>query len=274
MPRPTPLISVMVKAARAAGRGLARDFGEVENLQVSRKGPGDFVTNADHRAEQILFEDLAKSRPGYGFIMEERGIVEGTDKSNRFIVDPLDGTLNYMHGIPHFAISIGLERDGKLHAGVVYQPLSGDIYWAETGYGAWLENRRLRVATRTKLSGSLLATGMPFLGHEEARHRLSLAEIAHLSQETTGIRRFGSAALDLAYVASGRFDGFWERKLQPWDIAAGIVLVREAGGIVHEIDGGNVLETGSVLASNEPLFQKVRNKLHAAKTQVESGEAE
>lgn len=157
----------MVKAARAAGRGLARDFGEVENLQVSKKGPGDFVTAADHRAEEVIYNELSKSRPGYGFVMEERGIIEGTDKTNRFIVDPLDGTLNFLHGIPHFAISIGLEREGKLHAGVVYDPISGDIYWAEAGQGAWLENRRLRVASRIKLSQSILATGTPFIGHDE-----------------------------------------------------------------------------------------------------------
>ena len=264
MSRQSPLITVMVKAARAAGRGLARDFGEVENLQVSKKGPGDFVTNADHRAEEVIYNELSKARPGYGFVMEERGVVEGTDKTNRFIVDPLDGTLNFMHGIPHFAVSIGHEREGKLHAGVVYDVIRGDIYWAEKGQGAWLENWRLRVATRIKLSQSVLATGTPFIGHSEERHQRFWAELAHLTQETTGIRRFGSAALDLAYVAAGRFDGFWERHLKPWDIAAGIVLVREAGGLVEEIDGGNVLETGNILASNQSLLPKIQSKLKDA----------
>ncbi len=260
----------MVKAARAAGRGLARDFGEVENLQVSKKGPGDFVTAADHRAEEVIYNELSKSRPGYGFVMEERGIIEGTDKTNRFIVDPLDGTLNFLHGIPHFAISIGLEREGKLHAGVVYDPISGDIYWAEAGQGAWLENRRLRVASRIKLSQSILATGTPFIGHDEERHRLFWAELAHLTQETTGIRRFGAAALDLAYIAAGRFDGFWERNLKPWDIAAGIVLVREAGGVVEDIDGKNVLETGNIIAANPSLAPKIQTKLKAAKKAFEA----
>lgn len=254
----------MVKAARSAGRGLIRDFGEVENLQVSKKGPGDFVTAADHRAEEVIFAELSKARPGYGFLFEERGQIDGTDKTNRFIVDPLDGTLNFLHGIPHFAISIGLEREGRLQAGVIYNPISGDIYWAERGQGAWLENRRLKVAARIKLSQSMLATGTPFIGHSEERHQAFWAELAHLTQETTGIRRFGSAALDLAYVAAGRFDGFWERNLKPWDIAAGIVLVTEAGGVVEEIDGGDVLDTGNIIASNPSLLPKIQSKLHAA----------
>ena len=254
----------MVKAARSAGRGLSRDFGEVENLQVSKKGPGDFVTNADHRAEEVIFAELSKARPGYGFLMEERGEVKGTDKTNRFIVDPLDGTLNFLHGIPHYAVSIGLEREGQLHAGVVYDVPRGDIYWAERGQGAWLESRRLRVATRIKLSQAVLATGTPFIGHSVERHQQFWAELAQMTQETTGIRRFGSAALDLAYVAAGRFDGFWERNLKPWDIAAGVVLVREAGGMVEEIDGGNLIETGNILASNMSLFQKIQSKLKSA----------
>ncbi|MFC6197497.1 inositol monophosphatase family protein [Ponticaulis profundi] len=270
MSRQSPLITVMVKAARAAGRGLTRDFGEVENLQVSRKGPGDFVTNADHRAEEVIYNELSKARPGYGFVMEERGVVEGTDKTNRFIVDPLDGTLNYMHGIPHFAVSIGHERDGQLHAGVIFDVLRGDIYWAERGHGAWLESRRLRVAARTKLSQAVIATGAPYIGQEEERHRLFLSELAYLTQETTGIRRFGSAALDLAFVAAGRFDGFWERNLKPWDIAAGIVLVREAGGMVDELDGGDVLETGNILASSQALQPRIHDRLKAAKKRLDA----
>lgn len=259
----------MVKAARAAGRGLARDFGEVENLQVSRKGPGDFVTNADHRAEEVIYNELSRARPGYGFVMEERGVVEGTDKTNRFIVDPLDGTLNFMHGIPHFAVSIALEREGELYAGVVYNVISGDIYWAERGQGAWLENWRLKVATRIKLANAVVATGTPFIGHSPKRHQLFWAELSHLTQETSGIRRFGSAALDLAYVAAGRFDGFWERNLNAWDIAAGIVLVREAGGVVQEIDGGELLKTGNILAANASLSPKILSRLKAAKKRIE-----
>ncbi|MAI89972.1 inositol monophosphatase family protein [Ponticaulis sp.] len=270
MSRQSPLITVMVKAARAAGRGLARDFGEVENLQVSKKGPGDFVTNADHRAEDVIYNELSRARPGYGFVMEERGVVEGTDKTNRFIVDPLDGTLNFMHGIPHFAISIGHEREGELHAGVVYDVIRGDIYWAERGHGAWLENWRLKVATRIKLTDAVLATGTPYVGHAPERHQLFWSELAHLTQETSGIRRFGAAALDLAYVAAGRFDGFWERNLKPWDIAAGIVLVREAGGIVQELDGGEILKTGNILATNASLAPKISAKLATAKSKLPS----
>lgn len=270
MSRPSPVITVMIKAARAAGRGLARDFGEVENLQVSKKGPGDFVSNADHRAEEVIFNELSRSRPGYGFLMEERGEVAGTDKSNRFIVDPLDGTLNFLHGIPHYAVSIGLEREGQLHAGVVYDVPRGDIYWAERGAGCWLESRRLRVATRIKLSQAVLATGTPFIGHSAERHQLFWSELSSLTQEVTGIRRFGSAALDLAFVAAGRFDGFWERNLSAWDIAAGIVLVREAGGVVEEIDGGDVLQTGSILASNPSLQPKIHAKLKTAKKLTEA----
>ncbi len=253
----------MIAAARAAGRSLARDFGEVENLQVSKKGPADFVSNADHRAEEIIYAHLAKARPGYGFVMEERGIVEGTDKSNRFIVDPLDGTLNFLHGQPHYAVSIALEREGELLTGVIYDVAKNEIFWAETGRGAWLEQRKLRVAARSKLHESVIATGTPWHGKAEEAHLNFAREIASMTPMCAGIRRYGSAALDLAYVAAGRFDGFWERGLQPWDIAAGIVLVREAGGHVAEIDGHDMLRTGSVVAGNDDIMpliqQQVRN---------------
>ncbi len=258
----------MIAAARAAGRSLARDFGEVENLQVSKKGPADFVSNADHRAEETIYEHLAKARPGYGFLMEERGLVEGTDKSNRFIVDPLDGTLNFLHGQPHYAISIALEREGELLTGVIYDVAKNEIFWAETGRGAWLEQRKLRVATRNKLHESVIATGTPWYGQPEDAHLKFAREIASMTPVCAGIRRYGSAALDLAYVAAGRFDGFWERDLKPWDIAAGIVLVREAGGYVAEIDGRDVLQTGSIVAGNEemlPLVQRQIRNAHANK---------
>lgn len=259
----------MIKAARAAAASLSRDFSEVEHLQVSKKGPGDFVSNADHRAEEIIYDQLTKARPGYGFVMEERGIVEGSDKSNRFIVDPLDGTLNFLHGQPHYAVSIALEREGKLLTGVVYDVSKNEIFWAETGRGAWLENWKLRVAARTKLSEAVVATGTPWVGKSEAVHKQFWGEMAALTPQVAGIRRYGSAALDLAWVAAGRFDAFWERNLKAWDIAAGIVLVREAGGLVEEIDGGDALKTGSVLAANEPLFaplQKQIRKGHAFET--------
>ena len=265
MSKPSPVGTVMINAARLAGRSLARDFGEVENLQVSKKGPADFVSNADHRAEEIIYESLSKARPGYGFVMEERGVVEGTDKSNRFIVDPLDGTLNFLHGQPHYAVSIALEREGKLFCGVVYDVAKNEIFWAETGRGAWLDQRKLIVAGRKRLEEGVFATGTPWLGKAETAHRQFANEIASLTPITAGIRRYGSAALDLAYVAAGRFDGFWERGLKLWDIAAGIVLVREAYGHVEEIEGGDVQTTGNIVAANELLLPKLKERLRKAK---------
>jgi myo-inositol-1(or 4)-monophosphatase len=259
MPQTSPLINVMIAAARKAGRALARDFGEVENLQVSRKGPADFVSSADLKAEKTLFEELSKARPGYGFLMEERGEVEGTDKTNRFIVDPLDGTTNFLHGIPHFAVSIGLEREGILVAGVVYNVVRDELFWAEKGVGAYLNDRRLRVAARTEMRDALFATGAPFMG--QPGRDVYLAEIDRVLAQTSGIRRMGAASLDLAYVAAGRVDGFWERGLSPWDVAAGAVLVREAGGHCKEIDGGDFLKTGNVVAANERLMPQLTTTL-------------
>ncbi len=252
MPQTSPTINIMITAARKAGRPLARDFGEVENLQVSRKGPSDFVSTADIKAEKTLFEELSKARPGYSFLMEERGAVEGTDKSHRWIVDPLDGTTNFLHGIPHFAISIGLEREGVLVAGVVYNVVRDELFWAERGQGAYLNDRRLRVAARSDLRDALFGTGTPY--HGRPGHDVFLTEVERVIARSAGVRRFGAAALDLAYVAAGRFDGFWERGLQAWDIAAGAVLVREAGGFVSEIDGGDFMKTGAVVAANERLM--------------------
>ncbi len=255
----TPLLNVMTTAARKAARGIRRDFGEVEALQVSRKGPADFVTAADHKIESILFETLSQARPGFGFLMEERGVVEGKDPAHRWIVDPLDGTTNFLHGLPHFAISIGLEREGQMIAGVVYAPLQDDMFIAERGQGAWHNNQRLRISTRKKLPDALIATGIPFLGTEG--HERFRDELAAVMGEVSGIRRFGCASLDLAYVAAGRFDGFWERNLGAWDVAAGIVLVREAGGYVTEIGGGeNALAGGSILAATPELHGPL-NKL-------------
>ena len=218
MSRPSPTVTVMMDAARAAGRRLIRDFGEVENLQVSRKGPSDFVTSADIKAEKTLFEELSKARPGYCFIMEERGVVEGTDKTNRWIVDPLDGTTNFLHSNPMFAVSIGLEREGQLVAGVIYNPATDELYTAEKGKGAYMNDRRVRVAARKTLADALLTTGIPHRGRQG--HPRFLNEMEVLMREVAGIRRTGSAALDLAYIAAGRFDGYWERNLKPWDMAA------------------------------------------------------
>ncbi len=252
MANTSPLLTVMINAARKAGRGLARDFGEVENLQVSKKGPSDFVTAADLKAEKVIFEELSRARPGYGFLMEERGEVAGTDKTHRFIVDPLDGTTNFMHGLGHFAISIALEREGELVAGVVYDVVKDELFHAEKGGGAYVRDRRLRVASRTELGAALVATGMPFRG--KAGHAKFLDELGRVMDATAGVRRYGSAALDLAYVAAGRFDAFWERDLSPWDIAAGAVIVREAGGFAREVDSGDFMKTGSIIAGNERMI--------------------
>jgi myo-inositol-1(or 4)-monophosphatase len=250
------ILNVMVAAAMKAARGLNRDFGEVENLQVSRKGPADFVSAADHRAEEVIRTELARARPGYGFLMEESGESAGSDPQHRWIVDPLDGTTNFLHGIPQFAISIALERQGKLHAALVYHPLADELFTAERGGGAFLNDRRLRVATRQNLADSVIATGMPFKGHGD--HVRYMQELAGLIPQVAGIRRFGAAALDLAWVAAGRFDGFWERALSPWDVAAGILLVREAGGFVTDLGGADaMLETGDIVAGNESVHRQL-----------------
>jgi len=249
-------LNVMIAAARKAARALARDFGEVENLQVSRKGPSDFVSAADLRAEKTVFEELSKARPGYGFLMEERGAVAGTDKTHRWIVDPLDGTSNFLHGIPHFAISIALEREGVLAAGVVYNVVRDELFWAEKGAGAYLNDKRLRVAARSDMRDALFACGTPW--HGKPGHETALKEIAAVIGKSAGVRRFGAASLDLAYVAAGRFDGYWERGLSAWDIAAGAVLVREAGGFVTELDGGDFMRTGAVIAANDRLLSQLQ----------------
>lgn len=260
MPPTSPLLTVMIAAVRKAGRGLNRDFGEVENLQVSRKGPADFVSNADHKAEQVIFEELSKARPGYGFLMEERGEIKGSDKTHRWIVDPLDGTLNFLHGLPHFAVSVALEREGELVAGIVYNPVTNEMFSAEKGRGAFLNDKRIRVAGRTALQDALAVTGIAHANRSGPGKQKVLAEFDRATDACAGVHRFGSAALDLAWVAAGRFDAYWERNLAPWDIAAGALIVREAGGFAREIDGGDFMQTGSIIASNErllPLLTKV-----------------
>ncbi|MBN8968319.1 MAG: inositol monophosphatase [Rhizobiales bacterium] len=250
------LINVMVKAARRAGRSLKRDLGEIENLQVSLKGPANFVSAADRRAEDILYEELSKARPGYGFIGEEGGTREGSDKTNTWIVDPLDGTTNFLHGIPQFAISIGLQREGTMIAGVIYNPANDELYIAERGKGAFLNDTRLRVAARRKLDDCVIACGLPHIGRGD--HELARREMAELQPRVAGLRRFGAASLDLAFVAAGRLDGYWERNLKPWDIAAGLIMVREAGGIVSGIEGhDNTLESGNVVCGNEVIHAEL-----------------
>jgi myo-inositol-1(or 4)-monophosphatase len=257
------LLKVMSDAARKAARGLNRDFGELAELQVARKAPADFVSAADLRAEQVLFEALSKARPGYGFLGEERGLVEGTDKTHTWIVDPLDGTTNFLHALPHFAVNIALQREGQIVAAVTYNPVTNELFWAERGKGCYLNDKRLRVAQRQRLDESLLATGIPFLGH--GQHARFLKELHQISQRVAGVRRFGSAALDLAYVAAGRYDGYWERDLKPWDLAAGLLLVHEAGGKTTDAEGGEaVLEKGSICAANLDLHPLLLDRLKAA----------
>jgi myo-inositol-1(or 4)-monophosphatase len=258
------LITVMLAAARKAGRSLARDFGEVEQLQVSLKGPANFVSAADTRAEEILYTELTRARPGYGFLMEERGEVAGADRTHRWIVDPLDGTTNFLHGIPHFAISIALEREGDLVAGLIFNPANQETFTAERGKGAYLnDRRRLRVAARTELSASVIATGIPHNGRPE--HELFIEELRAVMAASAGVRRLGAASLDLAWTAAGRLDGFWERNLRPWDLAAGIVILREAGGYVSDAEGKDgILEKGTIVAGNEAIHRHLLKLLKTA----------
>jgi len=248
----SPILNVMGNAALKAARGLIRDFGEVEQLQVSVKGAGEFVSTADLRAERTLKTELRKARPGYSMLFEESGAEEGPDRRHRWIVDPLDGTTNFLHGIPHFAISIALERAGEIVAGVIYEPIRDEMYWAEKGAGAYVNDRRLRVSARRHLADAVIGTGMPF--GDRANSQMYMATLGAVMDATSGVRRMGSAALDLAYVAAGRYEGFWEFALSPWDIAAGILLVREAGGYVSDMAGGHdMLASGDVLAANAHL---------------------
>jgi myo-inositol-1(or 4)-monophosphatase len=254
------LLNVMVGADRKASRMLKRDFGEVEHLQVSLKGPANFVSAADRRAEETLRTELAKARPGYGFLGEESGTREGSDRTNTWIVDPLDGTTNFLHGIPQFAISIALERAGTIVAGVIYNPVTDELYTGERGKGAFLNDRRLRVAGRKRLVDAVIGCGLPHHGRGDLA--LGLRELAAVQDKVAGLRRFGAAALDLAFVAAGRLDGFWERNLSPWDMAAGLLLVREAGGFVSDLDGGDaIFEKRNIVAGNETMHRELQTLL-------------
>ena len=257
------LLNVMIAAARKAGRALRRDFGEVEKLQVSLKGPANFVSAADRRAEETLYAELSKARPGYGFLGEEGGAREGADKTHTWIVDPLDGTTNFLHGIPQFCISIGLEREGTVVAGVIYNPANEELFVAERGKGAFLNDQRIRVAARKRLADAVIACGLPHLGRPNiARgHR----ETAAVQGQVAGLRRFGAAALDLAWVAAGRLDGYWERDIKPWDMAAGLLMVREAGGFVCDLDGADeMLAKGDIIAGNETMQKELLRVLKGA----------
>jgi len=250
------LLNVMVAAARKAARNLRRDFGEVEKLQVSLKGPANFVSAADHRAEETLRAELARARPGYGFLGEEGGRQEGSDKTHCWIVDPLDGTTNFLHAIPHFAISIALEREGAIVAGMIYNPINEELFVAERGKGAFLNDQRLRVAARRRLSEAVIACGLPHLGRGDlAQFR---KEFGVVQEKVAGLRRFGAATLDLAWVAAGRLDAYWERNLGAWDMAAGLLLVREAGGFTSDLDGDDdIFAKREILAGNEDMQREL-----------------
>ncbi|MBC7179782.1 MAG: inositol monophosphatase [Roseovarius sp.] len=248
-------LNVMLKAARKAGRALAKDFREVENLQVSMKGAGNFVSRADIAAEKILKTELMGARPTYGWLAEEGGEEEGQDPTRRWIVDPLDGTTNFLHGLPHWAVSIALEHKGEVVAGVIYDASKDEAFFAEKGAGAWMNESRLRVSGRSKMIESIFATGLPFGGRSDLPE--TLQDLAKLMPTCAGVRRWGSAALDMAYVAAGRYEGFWERRLNAWDLAAGVIIVREAGGFVEPLrPGGNILADGEVICANEAIFDK------------------
>ncbi len=262
------LITIMDRAARKAGIGLRRNFNEVQHLQVSRKGPADFVSKADQKAERSLYDDLLHARPDWGFVMEEGGVIEGDPTKPRWIIDPLDGTSNFLHGIPHFAISIAVEEPkpggkGEVIAGLVYQPLTDESFWAEKGRGAWLQDQRLRVSARRDLSEALIATGIPFMGHGNFAQWSRI--FGAVAPEVAGIRRFGAAALDLAWLASGRYDGYWEADLNIWDVAAGMLLVKEAGGFVTDFRGGDrALERNEFLAGNDAMHSKLHKLVAGA----------
>ncbi|GGC64283.1 inositol monophosphatase family protein [Chelatococcus reniformis] len=259
----SPLMTVMTDAVAKAARSLKRDFGEVEQLQVSRKGPGDFVSAADRKTENILRGALEKARPGYGFVLEEGGIVDGTDTSHRWHIDPLDGTTNFLHGLPHFCISVGLEREGIPVAGVVYDPIKDEWFIAERGKGAFVNNRRLRVAARNTLDQAIVLCGIPHIGRPD--HERFLRELSVMMVNFAGIRRQGAAALDLCYVAAGRADAYWERNLKSWDLMAGLCILREAGGMASEADGGDdPAGHGSVACGNEHMHRELLRLIRSA----------
>ncbi|SLN37600.1 Inositol-1-monophosphatase [Aquimixticola soesokkakensis] len=255
-------LNVMIKAARMAGRSLVKDFREVENLQVSRKGAGDFVSKADIAAEKIVYDILTEARPTYGWVGEESKAKDGQDPTRRWIVDPLDGTTNFLHGLPHWCISIALEHKGEIVSGVIFDAAKDEMYWAEKGSGAWMNESRIRVSGRTRLNEALVGGGVPGSGRGVLPRVLK--DLAKVMPEVAGMRATGSAALDLAYVASGRFDGYWEHRLNSWDLAAGLVLVREAGGFVDTVRaGGNPVEAGSIICGNEAIFEKLAKLVRA-----------
>ena len=256
-------LNIMIIAARIAGRSLQKDFREVENLQVSMKGAGDFVSKADFAAEAIIKEELMGARANYGWCAEESSEEIGKDPTRRWIVDPLDGTTNFLHGLPHWAVSIGLEFKGEIVSAVIYDPTKDEMFVAEKGQGAWMNETRLRVSARTKMIESVFSTGLPFGGRADLPE--TLQDLARIMPTCAGVRRFGAAALDLAYVAAGRYEGFWERRLNAWDMAAGVLIVKEAGGLIEPLNPrGNILEDGDVICANSEIFEKFAKLIRAA----------
>ncbi|WP_372836702.1 inositol monophosphatase family protein [Puniceibacterium confluentis] len=247
-------LNIMIKAARKAGRSLVKDFREVENLQVSMKGAGDFVSKADYAAEKILRDELMGARPTYGWLGEESEEVAGQDPTRRWVVDPLDGTTNFLHGLPHWCISIALEHKGQIVSGVVFDPAKDEMFYAEKGAGAWLnDSKRLRVSGRSRMIEAVFATGVPFAAKKTLP--ATLQDLARLMPECAGVRRWGAAALDLAYVAAGRYDGYWERELKLWDIAAGSLIAQEAGALLEGVrKDQDPLASGALVCANNQLF--------------------
>ena len=261
MPNISPIVNIMIRAAEKAGRSLTRDFGEVENLQVSRKGPADFVTAADKRAEEIIYEELLKSRPGYSFLMEEGGSIKGDNEDHKWIIDPLDGTHNFMHGIPHWCVSIALETKGRVEAGVIYDPVNEETFVAERSGGAWLNGRkRLRVSGRSDLETATIGFGSAHM--DGVKQKRFITELNDVSLRSPMVRRMGAAALDLSYVAAGRLDGYWERGIKPWDVAAGILILKEAGGFATSIDDeANPVYSNQIVSGNQPIYTHLRQTL-------------
>jgi len=264
----SPILTIMLRAAEKAGRSLTRDFGEVENLQVSRKGPANFVTAADQRAEEIIFEELKKARSDYSFLMEESGVVKGENEDNMWIVDPLDGTHNFMHGIPHWCVSIALESKGRVEAGVIYDPIKEETFVAERSGGAWLNGRkRLRVSNRSDLEVATIAFGSAQM--DAAKQRVYIDELNTISLQSPMVRRMGAAALDLSYVAAGRLDGYWERGIKPWDLAAGVLIVKEAGGFANSIDSEeNPIYNNQIVSGNQAIYTHLRKTLRETAKQA------
>ena len=257
----SPQINLITRACMKASKTLIRDFGEIENLQVSTKGPGDFVTSADRRTEKILIAELQKAHPDYGIVTEETGVINKSNTKNRWIIDPIDGTMNFLNGIPQFAISIGYEEEGEIKCGVIFNPIMNEMFCAEKGNGAYLNNTRIRVSKKRKLRDSLIVTGGP-KGSSEIKDKI-FSEYIVVSKNASNVRKFGSAALDMAYVACGRFDGYWQRELNYWDIAAGSIILKEAGGFVEffEIDKNHLFKK-NILATNSNIHNELRDLIN------------